>query len=148
MTLNLGTATAEDKRLSELRPGRKAITWKLYGRARGRPFGTGSVSATATLEPGGPPPGKPAGRKPPPGKPKPAMVTARRVLRFPGGSLKVAERIQSLNRGERLEFDGTGRILSGTGDFAGAKGTLKVTGARPNFRESAQTLRWTGSVEY
>lgn len=148
MKLDLGTATAEDKRLSESRPGRKAISWNLYGRAHGRPFGTGNVNAVATLQPGGPPKGKPAGSRPPRGKPKPATVTARRVLRFPRGTLVATERIQSVNRGDRLEFKGTGRILSGTGDFEDANGTYRVTGARPSFTESAQTIEWAGSVEY
>ena len=149
-SLEVRAASAADKRRSETRPGKEAVRWKLQGTIRGAPFGTGKVVAFVTLQPvGGPPPGTPEGAAPPPsGKPRPALVTSRFEMTFDNGTVTATERVESRMVGEGLDFEGTGRILDGTGEFEGAQGTLRITGSRPRFDRSLERVRWRGTVEY
>ena len=148
MTLELSAVTEEEKARSEQRPGPQPIKWVLFGRARGEPFGTGTVTVFVTLQPGGPPPGAPEGKPPPGGTPRAALVTPKFGFRFPNGTIFATERLQSRRVGGGIEFSGTGRIISGTGDFEGANGQFTVTGGRPRFDEPLETIEWRGTVEY
>jgi hypothetical protein len=148
----VSTPTAEDKRKSELGPGKNPVTWTLTGETTGRPFGNGNITAIPTLQPVGPPPGAAKGSKPPPGaggaKAKKALVTVRITVRFSNGTIVATERLNNERIGDRLKVTGRGRIIRGTGDFEGAKGTFTVTGERPKFTESFETIDWKGTVEY
>ena len=145
----LTAPTAADKRRAEATPGRRPIRWTLTGRSRGTPFGAGNTITRVTLQPVGPPPGAPKPRTPPAdGRPKAATVTVRFEIRLANGTLVAAERLASRRAAGGVRFTGTGRVISGTGEFADAKGSFRVTGGRPKFDESFETARWVGTVEY
>jgi FHA domain len=152
VTHEVRAPTAEDKRKGEQGPGREAVTWTLVGKTTGRPFGNGDITAKPTLQPVGPPPGAPKGAGPPPGaggaEAKKALVTVRVTIRFRDGTIFATERLENERVGDRLVVNGRGRIIRGTGAYEGATGTFRVTGERPKFTDSRETVNWRGTVEY
>jgi hypothetical protein len=142
------TPTAEDKRKSELQPGKNPITWTLTGETTGT-LGKGNITAIPTLQPAGPPPGA-KGSKPPPKKKggKKGLVTVRITVRFSDGTIRATERLNNEVTGGGIKVTGRGRFIGGTGKYEGATGTFKVTGERPVFTESFETVHWTGKIEY
>jgi hypothetical protein len=149
LTHTVTTLTKEDRRKSELGPGKQPITWTLVGQTTGQPFGDGNITAITSLQPPGPPPGTPKPAKPPPpGARKKGLVTVNITIRFDNGTIEATERLNNERTGGGIKVAGTGRILRGTGDYEGANGTFEVSGSRPKFRESYETVRWVGSVEY
>lgn len=149
MSFDVAAVTPEDKRNGEKVPGKKAIKFNLSGQATGRPFGAGTANVAVTIQPVGPPKGAPKAAAPPKSsKAKTATITPRFTIRFPGGTILATERLASRRVGEGIEFEGTGRIMSGTGDFEGARGTFDVTGRRAKFDEAFETFDWKGSVEF
>jgi hypothetical protein len=148
----VSTPTEEDKRLSELPPSKtKPITWNLVGDTTGKPFGNGNINARVSLQPAGPPPGAPKGQRPPPapkGGKRKGLVTVQITIRFDDGTIRASERLNNERTKTGVIVGGTGRILGGTGAYEGATGTFKVTGERPVFEESFETVHWTGNVKY
>jgi FHA domain len=150
VTHELTAPTAADKRRSEEPPGSKAVKWKLTGKASGKPFGKGTDELFVTLQPIPKPPKGGAGTGPPPGAPKDrrARVSVRFVARYADGTITAVESLKTRRVAGGIEIEGTGRVISGTGEFEGATGTFKIDGSRPKFDESLERIKWTGSVEY